>query len=306
MEVKRYSIIIPHKNSPDLLQRCIESIPQRKDIQIIIIDDNSDSCKVDFNHFPGINYSNVELYFTKEGKGAGYVRNIGLKHAKGKWLIFADADDYFTPNAFDIFDKYFNNNAEIVYFCSDSLYDDTKEKADRNIYYNNLIKNYLSGKITEMNLRISFDVPWAKMLKTEFVKQKNIYFDEVPAANDVYFSTLTGFYANRIDVSQDIVYTVTVNVGSITRIRNYRKSFSQYNVYLRKNFFLKKVGLASLQTSIMNRYLESIKYKPLRFFYLTWLLIKFRQNPFIGYKNWIKTLIKITKKSITEKRFYTK
>lgn len=36
-----YSIIIPHKNSAGLLQRCLDSIPQRDDIQIIIIDDNS-------------------------------------------------------------------------------------------------------------------------------------------------------------------------------------------------------------------------------------------------------------------------
>lgn len=39
---KQYSFIIPHKNSPDLLNRCIQSIPKRDDIEIIIVDDNSD------------------------------------------------------------------------------------------------------------------------------------------------------------------------------------------------------------------------------------------------------------------------
>ena len=32
-----YSIIIPHKNIPDLLRRCLDSIPQRPDIQIIVV-----------------------------------------------------------------------------------------------------------------------------------------------------------------------------------------------------------------------------------------------------------------------------
>ena len=41
-----YSIIIPHKNTPSLLQRCLDSIPQRSDIEIIIVDDNSDEQKV--------------------------------------------------------------------------------------------------------------------------------------------------------------------------------------------------------------------------------------------------------------------
>ena len=37
-----YSIIIPHKNIPDLLQRCLDSIPRREDVQIID-DDNSNA-----------------------------------------------------------------------------------------------------------------------------------------------------------------------------------------------------------------------------------------------------------------------
>ena len=37
-----YSIIIPHKNIPELLVRCLNSIPEREDIQVIVVDDCSD------------------------------------------------------------------------------------------------------------------------------------------------------------------------------------------------------------------------------------------------------------------------
>ena len=90
---KNYSIIIPHKNIPDLLKRCLDSIPRRNDVQIIVVDDNSDPEKVDFSNFPGVGEKCVEVYFTKEGKGAGFARNVGLKYAIGKWVLFADADD---------------------------------------------------------------------------------------------------------------------------------------------------------------------------------------------------------------------
>ena len=40
-----YSFIIPHKNCPDLLQRCVDSIPERDDVQVIVVDDNSDNEK---------------------------------------------------------------------------------------------------------------------------------------------------------------------------------------------------------------------------------------------------------------------
>ena len=43
-----FSLIIPHKNIPSLLQRCLDSIPVREDLEIIILDDNSDSDKIDF------------------------------------------------------------------------------------------------------------------------------------------------------------------------------------------------------------------------------------------------------------------
>ena len=81
-----YSIIIPHKNIPNLLQRCLDTIPQRNDIQVIVIDDNSDDSIVDFNNFPkwtGIHY---EYYLTKGNNGAGFARNYGLKYAKGQWM----------------------------------------------------------------------------------------------------------------------------------------------------------------------------------------------------------------------------
>ena len=36
-----YSIVIPHYNAPTLLARMLSSIPERDDIQIIVVDDGS-------------------------------------------------------------------------------------------------------------------------------------------------------------------------------------------------------------------------------------------------------------------------
>ena len=54
-----YSIIIPHKDIPDLLQRCLDSIPVRDDVEVIVVDDNSNTQKVDFGHFPGLERPNT-------------------------------------------------------------------------------------------------------------------------------------------------------------------------------------------------------------------------------------------------------
>ena len=57
-----YSIIIPHKDIPCLLQRCLDSIPPRDDVQIIVADDDSSPDVVDFAHFPGSDRADVEIY----------------------------------------------------------------------------------------------------------------------------------------------------------------------------------------------------------------------------------------------------
>ena len=108
-----FSFIIPHKNTPDLLQKCLDSIPRRDDVQIIVVDDNSDPEKVDFDHFPGLEDSMVEVVFDKKGGGCAYATNIALDHAVGKWVVRADADDFFCPDIAVAMDE--NRDAQFVF-----------------------------------------------------------------------------------------------------------------------------------------------------------------------------------------------
>lgn len=51
MDVK-YSIIIPHYNNPELLMRCLKSIPVSEDIQVIVVDDNSADADTYLDRYP--------------------------------------------------------------------------------------------------------------------------------------------------------------------------------------------------------------------------------------------------------------
>ena len=71
MEIEiNYSFIIPHRNVPHLLQRCIDSIPKRDDIQIIIVDDNSsvhyvEGCTAPTYSDSSLHAAVVEIYVGK-------------------------------------------------------------------------------------------------------------------------------------------------------------------------------------------------------------------------------------------------
>ena len=167
-----YSIIIPHKNIPLLLQRCLDSIPQREDIQIIVVDDNSSSDIVDFSNFPGRNKVGVEIILTKEGKGAGYARNCGLKHVRGEWLIFADADDFFLRDFLDVLDAYRNTDYDLIVFRAESVDSDTLAPViSRQNNYEKIAEN-MDLEI----LKYRNDVPWAKMVSTKLVRGHHICF----------------------------------------------------------------------------------------------------------------------------------
>jgi glycosyltransferase involved in cell wall biosynthesis len=195
-----YSIIIPHKNIPKLLQRCLDSIPRRDDVQIIVVDDNSDPDKVDFEHFPGLGDPFVEVVFTKEGKGAGYARNVGLTKAVGKWLLFADADDFYNYCISEVLDEYVNSDADIIYFKHNSVDSDEYITTSRCTSYNNYLDNWSrSNKKVDYILRYKHPFVWAKLFKKNLINN-NIFFDEVSMSNDVAFAYLMGFYANSICV----------------------------------------------------------------------------------------------------------
>lgn len=217
-----YTFIIPHKNIPDLLCRCLASIPRREDIQIIVVDDNSDPEKVDFDHFPGVGEPCVEIYFTKEGKGAGYARNVGLGHAQGKWLLFADADDYFTSEIEKLLNDYKNSKSDIVYFNSKS-----QNIVNPSTNFGDQINYVLSGNSDENlenYLRYQNGVPWGKMLKKSLVEKNNIMFDEIPKHNDTMFSLKIGYHATLISVDKRICYINYCRYDSISNNNNYSET----------------------------------------------------------------------------------
>ena len=82
-----YSIIIPHQNMPALLQRCLDSVPERDDVQVIVVDDNSNPSVVDFGHFPGVDRKNVEVVFDKAGHHIGETVKVRITGSSSATLL---------------------------------------------------------------------------------------------------------------------------------------------------------------------------------------------------------------------------
>lgn len=231
----RYSIIVPHKNIPDLLQRCLDSIPEREDIQVIVVDDNSDPLKVDFDHFPGKERRNVEVYFDKSRKGAGRARNIGLSRALGEWVIFSDADDCFEPRFNEIL-EYLNNedSADIVYYDVISKDSDTLDQTDESNVFSQILHCN-----DEFCLRYQLLTPWMKAIRRSFIIGHGIKFEEVPCSNDTRFSALCGFYAKKINVLDIVGYCWMRRNNSLWRSIDINWCITRYKVSMSLSRFMR-------------------------------------------------------------------
>ena len=235
-----YSFVIPHHNTPDLLQRLINSIPQREDIEIIVVDDNSDEDKK-----AAVNRPDVRTIFIDKDhtKGAGRARNVGMDVATGKWLLFADADDLYKPGFIDVLDEYKDDDIEMLFYNIDSVDSDTLKPNKRSAILNRLIEQY-DGSVEASNNILYFGyAPWRRMLLSEFVKKHGFRFEETVRGNDMFFSIQVSFFVRKWKVDKRIVYTVTHCSGSLTYSRVTKEKYVTLMIlYRRLAEFFKYIG----------------------------------------------------------------
>lgn len=209
-----FSIIIPHYNIPELLIRCMKSIPVREDIQVIVVDDCSPNFDTYKERFPELSRPYLELYQTPKGGSAGRARNIGLQHAKGKWLIFLDSDDMLARNVESILRDVVNRTEDILFFDTISVMsNDLNKPSDRNFYHQYFEQYELDND--ESNFRYRFHSLWGKVFRADFIKKHHVRFDETKCSNDVMFSISAGVCAQKIAIDSRILFIVTEREGSL-------------------------------------------------------------------------------------------
>ena len=236
------TVIIPHYNSWDKLERAICSVPAREDIQLIVVDDKSAEYTEKTEQLRE-KYPRVEFYpNNSDKKGAGQARNIGLKHAAGTWLCFMDADDYFLDSFAGFADSCLDEAYDIIYCTPTSLIEGTDRLSHRHERYEGFVQEFLNdpNESTELLLRSKFVVPWSKFIKRELVAGHQITFDPVMYSNDVMFSVKTGFFARRIKACPDVIYCVTEGEKTLTKNVSKKSKMIRSKVYLRRYRFFRQ------------------------------------------------------------------
>lgn len=86
------SVIIPMYNCAPVITRCLDSIDY-SDCEILVVNDGSKDNGAEVVEKYAATHSNVRL-INKPNGGVSSARNLGIEQAKGKYIVFVDADDY--------------------------------------------------------------------------------------------------------------------------------------------------------------------------------------------------------------------
>ena len=93
------TIIIPMYNAENTIEICLQSLVDQTydNMEIIVVNDfSTDLSETKVNIFTN-KYKNIKLIHLEKNSGCYTARNVGIKHAKGQYIGFQDADDISLP-----------------------------------------------------------------------------------------------------------------------------------------------------------------------------------------------------------------
>lgn len=177
------SIVVPIFNAAPHVSKTIDSIIQDKNaqLQIILIDDGSTDKSLEISKQYAMMDERIEVIH-QTNRGVSSARNTGIRHARGAYLWFVDADDWIAPNVIPGIMKILDRDEPDILFSNVRIFTEPDGFSDRNVlkYNINLIKQSTKDPLLYYlfeTLKMGW-VVWRHIYRTEFLKEHNRWFDE--------------------------------------------------------------------------------------------------------------------------------
>lgn len=198
-------IIIPAYNSHDYIKNALRSIAiQSKidSINVYLVDDCSDKgYSEEIKEFKDT--MNIVELRTPQNGGPGLARQYGLDNSSGDYVVFLDSDDILSG--------------------SFSIEDMINSIDDNDVLITSFVET-----VDDINYMHYENTVWmhGKMYRREFLKNKNICFNNSSSNEDSGFNALVYMCTDKIKYVDMVTYVWKYNANSITRRNNNEFEFS--------------------------------------------------------------------------------
>jgi len=256
----KISVIMPIYNAGEYLDRAIGDVLAQSftDFEFICIDDGSTDNSPKIIKKYAAKDSRIRV-ISDSNKGQSIARNTGLKTAKGKYIIFLDADDFYEKNLLkELYETAERDELDIAVSKFD-IYNDAKgsyslptDEPHGNIF--------TPGGVTSKNehpdyiLSSATGYVWNKLFRATFLKDKALVFD--PALHvfeDVCFVCSALSLAERVGRIDDILIHHRV-YSDQSRARFFREYYGQVPVVYTtlKKFLMARGMYVPLKQGFLN------------------------------------------------------
>lgn len=214
-----FSFVVPAYNVEKYISKTLKSLFSQtdKDFEIIVVDDGStdNTYQVVEEILQNSDFQDYKI-LRKPNGGVSSARNVGIKHAKGKYIIFLDGDDYVSPKLVEkVKNVILKNDVDMVCWKFQSV-DETDKPTNSQFPQEGLKegKIYTSLQVLEKILieRNFFIWTASAAYSKELIVQNNLFYNEkyhfgedqeftykyLASCCKVYFlDTLLSYYVQR-------------------------------------------------------------------------------------------------------------
>lgn len=273
------SVIVPVYNAERSLHRCVDSILAQTytDFELLLIDDGStDGSGVICDEYTAQD-SRIRVFHKPHG-GASSARNMGLDYAKGKWIVFADADDYAYPCWLDNYNFNEVQDVDLIQQGAKSdktIWMDDEPSAKCGFDYYGDVQGYLYEIVSKKMVGYL----WMKAFRSQIIHDYHLRFDTLlTLQEDGVFALNYLLHCTRIR---------SVNKqGYFYFAPEFSKKYKQSSPII---IYLNKIQMEYSETIFVNNYTAFV----VRFFrdsFIDSLMVGFARKPKLEYLKEIRRL----------------
>lgn len=231
--MKLLSIIIPLYNSAQWVEKCLDSVLNQdvpmELMEIVCVNDGSpdNSAEIVRGKSEEIisknGYSPI-VVLEQENQGPSGARNNGMRHARGKYLMFVDPDDYVEPNTFGgLIAQMEREQLDMLRFnyqIVDENYCHVEKRAFEKAF--DYSPQLMTGvEFLANRLDIACNI-WRYIYRTEIITKNEIWCYTGDYYDDTPWLPLVLMKANKLNICDTIVYDYLERADSLVKANSPR------------------------------------------------------------------------------------
>jgi glycosyltransferase involved in cell wall biosynthesis len=227
--VPKVSVIIANYNNGPYLERMMNSLVEQtlgiEQIQVLFVDDCSTDNSLEIVRPYALEYPNIEIYqLDKNTGGAHGPRNVGILNARGEYVVFLDADDWYTKEALSYLSGLLDKSKDDFAVSGLIQSEDEKLTLKSKPYF--IDGDFMNRSIEELPPEFyGWLGPQAIMLRLALVHENNLHFVNQRVADDVTFFYEALQFSKAITQGKELTTFLNRDVDNASLSRSINSHF---------------------------------------------------------------------------------